>query len=569
MIKIKKYIMIFVLSFLLFQIKGYALTINVNDYIKESDSDATAGIKKAIEAADEGDTILIPQGEYIVSGRLYIQKSNITITGEVDNGENKSIIKCKDGTSNNWSVFIIQTNDSSNTNLNNITIKDLQINGNRMQRNTEEVNGNQYKENYGAGTGISILRSNQNYEISNILISNVVMNDVPGPSIQLTGKRVAHNVSVTDYEDVDRRSTDERYYVDNITIENCKLSNSTIGISQNTAKNVHIINNKIDKSLHENITIDLSDNCLCEGNELGEYFGGCGSIGVDNTLNSIIRNNKINNTNTTAGELFNSGITINSKAGISKNVIIEGNTIENANYGIFLKDHRGYVEEQFKLSNHKENYEYGSRPGEDFYILNNIIKNSIIYGIRVDELTGMAYLLNNNITSNQNVYNDYQDIYVDEYNYKKRGNESETIKNVIKGMIKELKINKLPDKLKYNQGENLDLTNGTFDVILDDDTIVNFKMNEEFVHISGFNRNSIEEQIIKLSFANKELTFKINQKEEIIIDNEPVTENNEEQKEVEVPETSKSRHNIIMILGTLLIIFAIFVIQKSNKIDNN
>ena len=517
---VRNYIFVFVFSFFLFQIRGLASTINVNDFINESDEDATVGIRSALDAAGDGDIVFIPEGEYIVSGRIYVKKSNITIVGEVKNGEIKTIIKCKDDSGNNWSVFLIQTTDSIASKLSNITIKNLIINGNREHRDTED--------NYGSGTGISILRSNSDYEISNILISNVIMNDIPGPSIQIAGKRINHDINVSDYDDVDRRSTDERYYVDGVTIENCELNNSKIGVSQNTAKNVYIFNNKIEKSLHENITIDLSDDCICEGNVLGEYYGGCGSIGVDNSLNTIIRNNIINNTNTTAGELFNSGITINSKSGISKNIIIEGNIIENANYGIFLKDHRGYVREDFKLSNHYEDYDYGSRPGEDFYILDNTIKDSIIYGIRVDELTGMAYLLNNNITSSQTIYSDYQDIYVNEYNYKKRSNELESIKNVIIGMIKELKINKLPDKLKYNQGEKLDLTNGTFDVILEDEDIINFNMNEEFVHVSGFDNNSVDEQIIKLMFANKELSFKINESDKKNTDDQPSVLDNDE-----------------------------------------
>lgn len=555
---------IFIFSFFLFQIRGLAIELNVKDYITESDQDASIGINKALDAANEGDTILIPEGEYVISSRIVIRKSNLTITGE---DKSKTIIKCNDGTNNNWGVFLIQTSSTVTNNLKNITIENLTIDGNRLNRNTPDLGQNQLETHYGSGTGISILRSNENYEVGNILISNVKIENAPGPAIQINGKRITHDVQVGDYDDVDRRSTDERYHVDGVTVTDCELSNSKIGISQNTTKNDKILNNKIENSLHENITIDLSDDCICEGNNLGVFNGGCGSIGIDNSFNSIIRGNKINNTGSNAGELFNSGITVNSKAGISKNLIIEDNFIENANYGIFLKDHRGYVREEFKLSDRVEEYDYGSRPGEDFYILNNTIKNSVIYGIRVDELTGMAYIINNNIMSEQTSYNDYKNIYVNEYNYKKRNNETESINNVIIGMIKELKVNKLPDKLKYNQGENLDLTNGVFDVILEDDDVISFNMNERFVHVSGFDRNNIDEQIIKLTFANSHLSLKINESDKEVIDNS--NESVDRKDEVEVPQTSKNKKFIVIIFGIVLIIAAVIILQKSNKRDNN
>ncbi len=566
------FLFVFCLSFFKIKVEAKLINLDVNN-----NSDITNKLKAAIEEAGDDDVIMIPGGDYYVSERIYIQKSNITISG-INNNENKTKIICKEGTDNNWSAFLIQTTANSTGNIQNITIKDIIIDGNRTNRVT---NSDVYPDGYGTGNGIGILRSDENYEIKNINISNVEIYNNPGPAVRIAGKRIANDQIVGEYEDVDRKSTDVRHYVSNVSISNCIFSNNLVGVSQNTAKNVTIKNNKINKSLHENITIDLSDYCVCEDNILGEYFGGCGSIGMDNSIGTIIRNNIIDNTNSNLGELFNTGITVNSKAGISKDITIEGNTIKNANYGIFLKDHRGYVVEQYKLSNHSEDYVTGSRPGEDFYILNNTIQNSVIYGIRVDELTGMAYLLNNNISSNQNVYADYQDIYVNEYNYKKRENQLEKINNVViknfDNKLRDITISKYPDKMIYSKGELLTLDGGEIDAIFDDNSLVTIPMIASAVEIAGFDSNSDGEQQLEIKFGNKMTPMTINSKSELdgednnSKENADVSDMAEAEVDssavIDVPSTANDKYMFLMMFGICLIVIASVILYKSYKED--
>ena len=410
-----KFIVIFVILFTMFSVAVEAKNISVKSPGK--DGDITQKIIDSIKDAKSGDIIIIPEGNFIVSKRIDIRKSGITITGTVKNGVKKTILKAKGNqTKDDWSMFLVVTDGASKNNIENVIIKDLEIDGNKVNRTVGTDNNKM-----GSGNAVGVVRNNVDYEIKNITISNLYIHDYPGACIRITGKKDGEFDATDSNGETNRKVTHKWYYVENVTVKNCKLTDSLVGVSQNTTINDKILDNEMSGNLHENMTIDFSDYCLCEGNKLGAYKGGCGNIGMDNAIGVIIRNNTIDNTNATVGEYWNSGITINSEGGISENVTIEKNTIIGANYGIFLKDSRRSTIEQLKFSNKTFEHNvtkdgkiaFGSRPGKNLCLLNNTIKDSNIYGIRVDEVTGKTFLINNNISSTNPKYEKYENIFID------------------------------------------------------------------------------------------------------------------------------------------------------------
>ena len=416
-----KFIVIFVILFTMFSVAVEAKNISVKSPGK--DGDITQKIIDSIKDAKSGDIIIIPEGNFIVSKRIDIRKSGITITGTVKNGVKKTILKAKGNqTKDDWSMFLVVTDGASKNNIENVIIKDLEIDGNKVNRTVGTDNNKM-----GSGNAVGVIRTNVDYEIKNITISNLYIHDYPGPCIRISGKKDGEFDATDSNGETNRKVTHKWYYVENVTVKNCKLTDSLVGVSQNTTINDKILDNEMSGNLHENMTIDFSDYCLCEGNKLGAYKGGCGNIGMDNAIGVIIRNNTIDNTNATVGEYWNSGITINSEGGISENVTIEKNTIIGANYGIFLKDSRRSTIEQLKFSNKTFEHNvtkdgkiaFGSRPGKNLCLLNNTIKDSNIYGIRVDEVVGETYIINNMVSSTNPKYSAYQNIFINENNNNK------------------------------------------------------------------------------------------------------------------------------------------------------
>ena len=414
--------------------------ILVTDYGAKGDgiTDDTVAIKNALAAIQEGQTLYFPKGEYIISSVLSIKSSNITIQGE-----NGTIIRYPDGSDKSGGVFMIHTANIKNS-IENVTFDNIAIDGNKDNRTGT-----------GTGYGIGIIRYTKDYEVKNISIINCKIYDMPGRAISISGCKenkegdeedplyklgtttytqrstiyddlIANN-TLNGYENINERDYKVRYPVVNTLIQNCYIDNTACGINQNTTDGTRIINNTISNSTKvENITVDYSDNCEVIGNTLLAYNGGCGNIGTDESNNCIIKDNFIDNTNAEVGDLYNVGICHNSAAGSSDNYIIENNTIIGANYGIWLKDHRKYITE-----NNVTYINGGSRAGQNFYLINNTIKDCKTYGIRVDEMTGPTYLINNDISNAQEDAS-YEDIFINEYNYMERFNETNSINNVWK-----------------------------------------------------------------------------------------------------------------------------------------
>ena len=343
--------------------------INLSEYGANGNGevDDTASIQNAINSLEEGQKLIIPEGTYLISEELNINKNNITIEGEKD----KNIVILS-GNSNLDSVFSIEIDNESSNTLQNIEINGISINGS------------------GCNNGISIGRENEKYEVKNISIIGCHIYNVSEACVYLNGKTIQTNTPTE--ENQNSREYTKRFTIDDTIIQDCIFENSCIGISQNICSGTKIINNYINVT-KQNITINLSDFCTCAGNTLNVEDlenEGLNSIEINESYGSTVKDNFINNTNSN-----NSGICIKPTSGISENITIENNTILSSVYGIFL----------------------GDNTGKDIHIYNNNIKEYKNNGIIIKSLNGNADLVNNVIKNTEG--NDYDDILIDESNYTK------------------------------------------------------------------------------------------------------------------------------------------------------
>ena len=411
--------------------------INVKDseYGAKGDgnTDDTSAIQKAINSCngteEEPITVFLPSGTYCISEPLDISRSNIKLVGE----ENTCIKCIENFLEKKYSGAIIcytakfgkSSKYGKGGEINNVSIENISID---LGDNAGIKNGKpQHGSSNGYGRGICFVQQGKDsdgnfYEMKNISVKNCKIENAYSFGILVAGGKKLKEEYNSKFsstskigetlmkdEDYDKSSNyDEREYCDysnikNVNISNCYINRSRIGIRVNGGEEVKITNNIVQYSRAENITMQ-GKNIECCGNTVGLHSG-CGNIAIDKAENVKISNNYIDDTgmqnylnNIDNWTFYSIGICQNSAAGPSYNCEISNNTILNASRGIWIKDRR-YSEDikEFKSS-------LGSRPGAGFTIRDNIIKNSSITDIRIDELltkkvctdeyVGLSYLVN-------------------------------------------------------------------------------------------------------------------------------------------------------------------------------
>ncbi|SDI32347.1 Right handed beta helix region [Pseudobutyrivibrio sp. 49] len=187
----------------------------------------TKTITQAIEAAESGDTILVPARVY--KEQLYIdqEKSGITIKGE--NGTILDGSGIKPGRNTGTMVYI---------NASNVTIENLEITGLYINKPSAKV----------APIGIEVGESS-----CNVTISRCKIHDMGCKYVDDSENYNAHGILVSSDPD------DNRHPISNIDILNCELYNLNLGQSETIAINGYV-----------------------KGFEIsGNYIHDCDNIGID------------------------------------------------------------------------------------------------------------------------------------------------------------------------------------------------------------------------------------------------------------------------------------------------
>ena len=76
--------------------------------------------------------------------------------------------------------------------------------------------------------------------------------------------------------------------------------------------------------------------------------------------------------------------------------------------------------------------------------------------------------------------------------------------------VEKIELTDLPEKTEYNKGEELDLTGGIILVTFEDSSEIGIDLNDENIQITGYDKNVLGNQQIKVSYEGKEAFFDIN-----------------------------------------------------------
>ena len=273
--------------------------ISVKDFGVRGDgsTDDAANINVALTQA-AGKTIYFPAGTYIIGAELQ-PKTGTTIVGD---GIENTIIKASSSLATN--ITLINIVDGQNA----ITIRDLRVDGNESNRST--------------GSGGS----------NNIMI--------------MSNRNILERVSTIEAENAGILFGSSSDGSEENTVNNCIIEdNNGVGLSQSNCSGTIITNNRFARNGLENLTIDGNSNrTICTDNRFFKHLGGVGNIGWDDSVDSKICDNFIDNqSDTTATAANRNGICIaNEISGTDPTThrcIISNNHIVNfKNNGIWLKD---------------------------------------------------------------------------------------------------------------------------------------------------------------------------------------------------------------------------------------
>jgi hypothetical protein len=235
---------------------------------------------------------------YLISAGLTYHESN---SDSILDG-NYATIKIANNITNFDMLYI----DAWNNDTHDITIKNLNMDGNKSNIIVGSI----------VHHAIRIFSGN-NHKVYNIKLINCNITDCKENAIGIYN---------------DNSSVD---YLNNVIVDHCKINNCTIGICQSkvstTIKNCHIL-----YSSAENITVDNGcSNCYIE-NCLLEYHGHGGNIGLDEATNIYILNNIIDGYNDSATSDFKNGLSFNSHTGNCENIIVSNNIFKNHNNAISI-----------------------------------------------------------------------------------------------------------------------------------------------------------------------------------------------------------------------------------------
>ena len=273
--------------------------VSVKDFNVKGDGstdDATA-INVALIAAT-GKTLYFPAGTYIIGAEL-LPKAKTTIVGD---GIENTILKASNSLATN--ITLINIADGQDA----VTIRDLRVDGNESNRSS--------------GSGGS----------NNIMI--------------MSNRNILERVSTIEAENAGILFGTTSDATEENTVSNCIIEdNNGVGLSQSNCSGTIITSNRFARNGLENLTIDAGSNrTICTDNRFFKHLGGVGNIGWDESIDSKICDNFIDNeSDTTAPSASRNGICVaNQIAGTDPTThrcMISNNQIVNyKNNGIWLKD---------------------------------------------------------------------------------------------------------------------------------------------------------------------------------------------------------------------------------------
>ena len=562
--------------------------ISVKDYgaIGDGVTNDLDAINEAINACDinKDCTVLFPNGNYLINDSVIIGKSNIRLLGE----DNSNIffpenINLEENGNRIVGVIVVKTIDQD---VSNIVVENLEINANADDAH--------YGKESSLGRGITFVRQGKYpetknyYEMSNVKIKNCTVKNSYSYGIAVVGGEqlkegyssdYVSNILNTSADDFDYRMYYNYYNIDNIVIENTKVSNSRIGVRLNRVYNLSFKNNEVSNSRYENVTLQVN-NGIVSDNIVYKHNGGCGNICIDKSENVKIINNNIDEVNSTTNNVYRTGICHNSEAGPSYNIYIENNTINNASRGIWLKDHR-------LRSNSGLKQVAGSRPGSGFIIKDNIINNSLITDIRIDELldskvidgefVGKSYLYNKyNNTVNLEVEDSYSGDIVGT-NIKIEDNKNLVLVNPSK-----IIISKMDNDGNYIVGDKLQVVDNKgniyyniisgnkdveVDLLLGDYILKDLTTNQE-ISFKVENDGGIEKKIVikVIKEDNQEEVVEAENNEKQAVEEENKIEDNNTQKDVIDELRNNNEQSIVDVPKTLSVVSKVLIIFSISAI---
>ena len=280
--------------------------VSVKDFNAKGDgiTDDSTAINAALLAAT-GKTLYFPAGTYIIGAEL-LPKTKTTIVGD---GIENTIIKASNSLTKN--ITLINIVDGQDA----VTIKDITIDGNWSNRST------------GSGSNNIMIMSNRN------ILERVY-----------TKYAVNAGILLGSYNQSDPNSSD---FSEENTITNCIIEdNEGVGLSQSACSGTIISHNRFARNGLENLTIDgRSNRTICTNNRFFRHGGGVGNIGWDESVDSKICDNFIDNESDTqpTDPANRNGICVanqfNGNYPTTHRCIISNNHIVNfKNNGIWLKD---------------------------------------------------------------------------------------------------------------------------------------------------------------------------------------------------------------------------------------
>jgi parallel beta-helix repeat protein len=248
------------------------------DYVADGTADQTE-INSALTAASGGKVLLLA-GTYTIDGTIAIP-SNTTLQGI---GSGSTIFSVAGAASFN----MIENSDQAGGN-NNITIKDLRIDGNEANVTSSRDSIN--LDNVGSGSGATTVKG---FTISNV---NIVDSDGDGISLNNVSNGILENSSVVN-------------------------SKGSRGVEILTGFNIQVNNNNISGNGDTNILLSATQDSSVTSNTFNSAAGlGGQSVHIQNgSTENVISSNIINN-NSNYGIYISSGGSTPSRNTISNNVI--------------------------------------------------------------------------------------------------------------------------------------------------------------------------------------------------------------------------------------------------------
>ena len=552
--------------------------ISVKDYGAKGDgvTNDLESINAAINACDLSTecTVFFPNGTYLVDNSVVVSKSNVRLLGEGNSVISfPEDINLEENGNRIVGVIVVKTVDQD---VKNVVLENLIVDA--------KADDLHYGKDGSLGRGITFIRQGKYvgtknyYEMNNVKIKDCTVKNSYAYGIAVVGgEQLKDGYTSTQVADILNTMTDDfdyrayyNYYnVDNITIENCDISKSRIGIRLNRVSNLTLKNNKVSDSRFENITLQV-ENGLVTDNNVERHNGGCGNICLDKSENVKIVNNNINDIESNAKDIDKTGICQNSSAGPSYNVFIANNNITGSSRGIWLKNH-------LKSANPHNKNDAGSRPGAGFIIKDNIINNSLITDIRIDELLdsklnsdeyiGKSYLYNKyNNTVNLEASDSYEGEVIGT-NIKVEDNKNLVLVNPSKIMI--AKINENGNYIVGDKLQIMDINGDAIDTLLSSDKEIEVDL-------------LLGDYILKDLSTNLETSFKVENdggvERKVIIkiedknQDEQIDNGNKEENIVDVPSTLSVISSVLFIISISLIfvgicLFGYNLYKSKKKID--